>query len=275
MNTPDKKFKLPGGNVVISVSGGRTSAYMLHEILQENGSLPDRVRVVFANTGREMPQTLDFVQEFSSRWNVEVDWLEYRSAKPKFEVVNHNSASRDGEPMEQMIRFSNYIPNTMRRKCTQELKVKTIKRYLVSQGWNHWTNTVGIRADESKRIKESNDDRWVNWFPLHGACKTKVDVQKFWVNNSFDLKLDIVNGVTPQSNCDGCFLKSELKLAEMWRDHPERMQWWSNLEKEFGHKFRYDGVTYAEIKNNLDKQGDWVFDAEGFFCQQDGGDCTG
>ena len=51
-------YNLPDGNIQISFSGGRTSAYMLHQILEANGNLPDRVQVMFANTGREMPETL-------------------------------------------------------------------------------------------------------------------------------------------------------------------------------------------------------------------------
>jgi len=61
-------YTLPAGNVQIAFSGGRTSAYMLHQILETNGPLPDRVVVSFQNTGREMPETLDFVQECSDRW---------------------------------------------------------------------------------------------------------------------------------------------------------------------------------------------------------------
>jgi 3'-phosphoadenosine 5'-phosphosulfate sulfotransferase (PAPS reductase)/FAD synthetase len=270
-------YKLPKGNVLISLSGGRTSAYMLHQILVANDGLRDDVVVAFANTGREMPETLDFVNEISSRWNVAITWLEYTDQKPLFEVVNHNSASKFGEPFEKLIRKNKYIPNTLRRKCTQELKVLTIKRYLSSIGWKKWTNTIGIRSDEFRRVKESKDNRWVNWFPLVDDNKTKFDVADFWLKQSqaFDLQLPIINGVTVYSNCDGCFLKSELKLAEMWRDHPEKMEWWSGLEQEFGHTFRYDGVSYQDIKNNLDKQGDFVFDIEGFFCQADDGECTG
>ena len=270
-------YKLPEGNVLVSFSGGRTSGYMLHKILDANGDLPERCKVVFANTGREMPETLDFVNECAERWNVPITWLEYKKPMPKFEVVNHNLAARSGEPFEAVIRASRYIPNTMRRNCTEELKVKTIKRYLVSQGWRCWTNAVGIRADEVRRIKGSKDKRWKNWFPVYDAAETKIDIAKFWTkqNLAFDLRLPLINGVTPQSNCDGCFLKSELKLAEMWRDNPKRMQWWSDLESEFGHTFRYDGVSYQQIKDNLDRQGDWVFDVEGFFCQQDDGECTG
>ena len=60
-------FILPDGNVQIAFSGGRTSGYMLHQILEANGGLTDRVEVTFQNTGREMPQTLDFVAEVGRR----------------------------------------------------------------------------------------------------------------------------------------------------------------------------------------------------------------
>lgn len=271
------EYKLPKGNVLISFSGGRTSGYMLHKIVEENGGLPDRAKVVFANTGREMPETLDFVQRCSDAWGVKIDWIEYDRVNRKVSVkeVNHNSASRNGEPFENLISFSNYIPNTMRRKCTEELKVRTIKRYLVKAGWEKWSNTVGIRADEARRIRESKDNRWRNWYPLFEANVLKSDVYGFWRANSFDLALSSVNDLTPKSNCDGCFLKSELKLAEMWRDHPDRMEWWAALEEKYGHTFRYDKTSYRDIKNNLDRQGDWVFDVEDFFCQTDDGECTG
>ena len=51
---------------VISFSGGRTSAYMLYKVLEAHGGrLPDHVVVAFSNTGKEMPQTLDFVDRCS------------------------------------------------------------------------------------------------------------------------------------------------------------------------------------------------------------------
>lgn len=49
-------FDLPPGNVHVSLSGGRTSAFLLHKLLERHGDLPERVAVVFANTGREMPE---------------------------------------------------------------------------------------------------------------------------------------------------------------------------------------------------------------------------
>lgn len=264
-------YALPDGNVLVSFSGGRTSGYMLHKILQANGDLPDRAKVVFANTGREMPETLDFVQECSERWAVPVTWLEYRKDKPKFEVVSHNSAARDGEPFEQVIesKASNrFLPNQAIRYCTQEMKVLTIKRYLVSCGWKRWSNTVGIRADESRRLKPSRDKRWENWFPLADAGADLQTVMEFWQAQPFDLR--VMSGL---GNCDGCFLKSEATLAAAWREQPDRMQWWADMEQRTGGAF-HKTRTYAELGSFVSRQGDWIFDDTNFLCQADDGECT-
>ena len=99
-------YILPDGNVQISFSGGRTSAYMLHQILEANDGLPDRAVVTFANTGREMPETLDFVHECQQRWGVPIVWLEYDrpDGKAGYAKVGSNSASRNGEPFEILIK---------------------------------------------------------------------------------------------------------------------------------------------------------------------------
>jgi predicted phosphoadenosine phosphosulfate sulfurtransferase len=61
---------------IISFSGGRTSGLMLWSILQAHGgSLPDNVKVCFANTGKEREETLDFIQACSTRWDTHITWL--------------------------------------------------------------------------------------------------------------------------------------------------------------------------------------------------------
>jgi len=269
---PNKLKRGSDEKILLSFSGGRTSGFMLRKILNANeDKLPSNYKVIFANTGREMPETLDFVQQCSDQWNVPITWLEYRKAKPKFEVVSHNSASRNGEPFEQAIesKASNrFLPNQAIRYCTQEMKVLTIKRYLVSLGWKRWINTVGIRADEAHRLKPSKDKRWQNWFPLADANYGVADVNKFWRESKFDLR--VMKGA---GNCDGCFLKSEATLAAMWREHPDRMQWWADQEKKIKSTF-HKSRSYGELGSFVDRQKDWIFDDKAYLCQSNDGECT-
>ena len=88
---------------VISFSGGRTSAYMLWRVLQSNNGLPDDAIVCFANTGKEEEATLEFVRDCEKNWNVPIVWLEYADNEQKFEIVNFETASRNGEPFEMLI----------------------------------------------------------------------------------------------------------------------------------------------------------------------------
>jgi 3'-phosphoadenosine 5'-phosphosulfate sulfotransferase (PAPS reductase)/FAD synthetase len=275
-------YTLPDGNVQISFSGGRTSAYMLNQIAEANGGVPDRCKVVFANTGREMPQTLDFVQEVSDRWSIPVAWVEYLDADPRFTVVSHNSASRDGEPFAALVKRRKFLPNQQARFCTGDLKIKPSARYLVSLGWQQWTSALGIRADEAQRVKrEPQKERWQRWYPLADAGVSKRDVMAFWTRQPFDLRLPNVKGNTALGNCDGCFLKSEATLAMLARDYPERHAWWERMEAETTEattaaaaRFRSE-YTRKSLREFVERQGDWIFNTEGALCQADGGDCTG
>lgn len=72
------------GPALISFSGGRTSAYMLHEILRaHDGTLPPDVYVTFANTGKEREETLRLAVQTGPRrpcspriqWKGRLRWL--------------------------------------------------------------------------------------------------------------------------------------------------------------------------------------------------------
>ena len=271
-------YILPEGNIQIAFSGGRSSGYMLHSILEANGGLPDRAKVIFTNTGREMPETLDFVQECASRWGVPITWLEYIRVDGKvgYERVSHNSASRDGAPFKALLDFKGYLPNAVARFCTAELKVRTAKRFCVNElGWKHWGSAIGIRADEPRRLNgKPIKDRYYAWHPLATAGAAKADVMRFWRAQDFDLKLFGKNGVTPCGNCDLCFLKSESTLAAIIRDYPERAKWWIDAEAQAAATF-HKTRSFAGLKDFIAVQGDWIFNDEAYLCQVDGGECTG
>ena len=240
-------FKYPEGNVHVTLSGGRTSAYLLHKLLEENGDIPERVRVVFANTGREDPRTLDFVQQIGHRWSVQITWVQYLPDAPWFEIVNHNSAARDGEPFEEMIKHKRFVPNGGKRICTEQLKVRTARRYLVAEGWKSWTKTLGIRADEPHRFDQPDQPREKIWMPLIEAGVTKPMVLDFWKRQPFDLPPDV------ESNCILCFQFGLAQLADQMRanpddDFPERME-----ALGFG---TFKSQPWSEIRKIALQQGD-------------------
>lgn len=216
-------FALPTGNIHITLSGGRTSSYLLYRLLEQNGDLPERCRVVFANTGREDPRTLDFVKQIGERWAVTITWVQYSPSQPWFEIVNHNSAARAGEPFEAMIRHKRFTPNGRKRICTEQLKVRAARRMLVASGWKSWTKTLGIRADEPHRHEQDDQPRETIWMPLVAAGVTKPVVLDFWRAQPFNLPADV------DSNCRLCF---QFGLPQLERqmletpgdDFPDRME---------------------------------------------------
>ena len=240
----------------ISFSGGRTSAYMLWRVLQSNGgTLPAEAIVCFANTAKEDEATLRFIQACSDNWNVEIHWVEYRDGDPAFARVDFQTASRNGEPFEALIRKRQYLPNPVTRFCTSELKIRTIHKYLRSIGWDDHNETmdwIGMRADEQRRAAKIADKSRI---PLVTAGVTKKDVGDFWRKQSFDLELPNNNGVTMHGNCDLCFLKGGAQVLSLIAEKPERGIWWAKMEalalalasKPSGAVFRSDRPSYASM----------------------------
>lgn len=241
-------FKIQGP-ALISFSGGRTSGYMLWRILQAHGgTLPDDVKVTFANTGKEMPQTLDFVRDCGEWWGVGIVWLEYISTQNpenRWWRRNYATASRNGEPFAALNRDKKYLPNPVARLCTVNLKLKPMEFYAHSLGWDDYLNVVGLRADEASRVAKMRGSYAV---PLATAGITKTDVMAFWKTQDFDLALPPGWG-----NCDLCYLKSAAQIQGMMRDIPHVADWW--IAQEHGRAtFRSDRPSYAEMFKAVQEQ---------------------
>lgn len=222
------------GPALISFSGGRTSGFMLHQILAaHDGQLPADVHVCFANTGKEREETLRFVYECGSRWDVPIRWLEWRDTPLGFEEIGYNSAARAGEPFAALIAKKRYLPNSVTRFCSIELKVRTAKKFAQKElGWKHWVNNIGLRADEGHRClkayarNDSGKEPFKVAMPLEKAGIVKADIMAFWREQPFDLGLLGFEG-----NCDGCFLKSYGKLCETESRRPGTLDWWIAQEE--------------------------------------------
>lgn len=260
---------LVAGPALISFSGGRTSAFMLWNILQAHrGKLPDDVVVAFANTGKEREATLRFVHECEVRWGVAIKWLEFvtdlKSVGPAGRIaeVGYNSASRNGEPLDRLIARKQALFSTLRgRWCTERAKVQTLIDYMETRGFapGSFTEVIGFRADEYDRVaelplKERNAGRSFA-FPLAKASVRRADVEAFWWGEGrtfesseqpqgFDLMLRRGMG-----NCDHCpFLSEKTRISRARRD-PAGLAWWRKHEE--ARNFSFGRMSIAEIEAHI------------------------
>ena len=248
----------------IAFSGGRTSAFMLRKILDAHGgSLPDGVVACFQNTGLEHEKTYEFIRDIETKWNVPIKWLEAsteyeegQKSPRSYKIVDFCSASRKGEPFEALIKARKSLPTVIGRWCTAELKMRTLRRYLVDGlGWDEYDVAIGLRGDEPKRVARMKGDYKGETpvLPMATAGHSELDVFKFWEEQDFDL--DLPGGDNTFGNCTGCFLKSLPKLKKIADANPEHLAWWARMEKEQGIPFRIDRPDYHSIGVELTLQG--------------------
>jgi len=235
--------------LVCTFSGGRTSAFM-GRMLQEHHKYKDFDKVfIFANTGKELPETLDFINKCDKEWNLNIVWLEAdvvyeKGVGTKFKVVNYETASRNGKPFEDMLK-KYPLPTNYGSNCTRELKLAPINKYVKSLGYKEVYTAMGIRYDE--RHRESNTAKENNIiYPL--IYDIKVDnkfIRDWWDRQSFDLTLKDYEG-----NCDLCFKKSLKKRLTIIKERPEAAEWWLNMESNYSSEVtpRFDLRTNVSIE---------------------------
>ena len=262
---------------VISFSGGRTSGYMLKHVVEAyGGALPEDVATVFANTGLEHPATLDFVDACARAWGVRVVWVEYDWDSPRrTRIVDHATASRNGEPYAALIGRKGFVPNQGIRFCTGFLKRDRIESYARHRlGLRRWHSVVGLRADERSRVlrmraRDCGSRTGAHAaLPLADAGVAERDVLEWWKRQPFDLAISAYAG-----NCTLCYLKGRGKLLRLIREDPSRADWWIEQERrvstrtnaqgracESMKRFRI-GETYEELRVAALGQGDLFDDA--------------
>ena len=217
--------------LLISFSGGRTSAYMTWWLLN-NMQHKYEIIVVFANTGKEREETLEFVNRCDIEFGFNVVWVEafvhYEKNKGTTHVVtNYKDAERNGQPFEDVI-YKYGIPNQNAPHCSRELKKQPIKSYARSIGWTDYETALGIRSDEPKRLDwvAKRKNKFLYFAELFHV--TQSDVNNFWSKQSFDLQLKSYEG-----NCDLCWKKGLRKLMTIVKDNPELADWWREMDEKY------------------------------------------
>lgn len=218
--------------LLVSFSGGETSAYMLWWILK-NWTSKYEIKVVFANTGQENEETLLFVQKCSEYFNVEVVWVE-AVVNPEnrkgttHKVVNFETASRNGEPFEAVI--AKYgIPNPATPHCNREMKLNAINSYMKSIGWKKYYSAIGIRVDEFDRMNAKRKERRLLYPLISEKPMSKAKINQWWSLQPFRLNLKGYQG-----NCKTCWKKSDAKLYTLINENKSQFDFFEQMEKKYG-----------------------------------------
>lgn len=213
---------------VFNFSGGLSSALMT--ILCKPTA--DDI-VLFTDTCWEDEKTYKFIDDFEKYEGIKVHRTSFTHPK---------SPGLKGFPA--LLNMKVYLPNRAKRLCTDELKVKTAKRYLRSLGVRKFENYIGFRSDEKHRVDRTRHvfKNVFNRYPLYDMGINKAAVDNYWSFKDYTLMIPRIMG-----NCDLCFLKGKNAIITILQHRPWLADKWINAEKNsFNGTFIKD-TSYAAM----------------------------
>ena len=211
------------GNLLVSVSGGKTSMMMM-KLLHNKYRKTHNILNVFANTGAEHPETLDFVKRCEDEWGIKIYWVEAKVHKGRIgcthKIVTYETASRKQEPFEEVIKKYG-LPNQNYPHCNREMKLNPIhslamEYFGAKKRFENYQTAIGIRMDEMDRMMAKADQNNFIYPMIQDFKLYKDDVIDFWKSKSWRLNIPEHYG-----NCLTCFKKSKRKLITIAREKPE------------------------------------------------------
>jgi hypothetical protein len=221
-------------NLLVSFSGGETSAFMSQYIKNHLENTYENVLYAFANTGLENEETLIFAKQCDDYFNLNLKYVEAVSNKEKgvgtdYFLTSFENLKRNGEPFESVI--SKYgISNVSQPHCTRELKQVPLNKLARDffKGEKYDT-AIGIRVDEIDRINDNYKDKRLIYPLADPQMKptSKQVINLYWKNMPFRLQLKGYQG-----NCKTCWKKSDKKLFQIYKDNPNAFDFMIRMEKE-------------------------------------------
>ena len=239
--------------ILVTVSGGRSSAYMAIRMHKEYQDKYD-MHFVYANTGQEHPKTIEFLYNIFDKFGILIHLIEAdvkeSGVGTGYKEVTWKTLSMNGKPFEDVI--AKYgLPTTGFMHCTRELKISPMNAYMKKHGIKK--RTLGIRFDEPNRYKPQKDV----YYPLYTWKITKEFIDRWWGEQLFNLDIPDYLG-----NCTWCYKKSDRKLNILSIDHPEVFNFPLRMERQYKDDTRKIFRGYRTTEDILNSKNLGLFDDE-------------
>ncbi len=191
---------------LLGLSGGKDSAALA---IYMRDKVPE-MEYFFADTGAELPETLEFV-------DLMADYLGK-------EIIRLN-AGRDFDYYLKL--HSNYLPSAQQRWCTINLKLKPFEQFV---GEDTVISYVGIRADEPQREGYiSTKPNIKTCFPFKDDGLVKADILR--ILDESGLGLPKYYEWRSRSGCYFCFYQRKIEWVGLYENHPEKFEMAKQFEK--------------------------------------------
>lgn len=223
---------------VWSFGGGTQSIAIAVLVAQKR--LPMPKHVIFADTGREASETMEYFHA-----NVEPIFNEVGL---KLEIASHDLATVDLYSKKGELGIPAFTENgALKTFCSNEWKRRVIGRYLRSLGYgpkNPCRTWIGISVDEIGRAKESGLAWNENYYPLlFGVTMSRTDCRQL----IFDYGLP----EPPKSSCWMCPYRRDPQWRRLKEFYPADFEKACLLDEEIRAKDRSNGVYLHDSRMPL------------------------
>ena len=266
---------------VNSVSGGQTSAYLMHHFPADY-NLFALVRINAPDASTKDPWIKRYEQEklqcdFVS--TAEDDVIFYTLADLE-QFTGQEITWVSNPTFDEVISRHNILPSLFRRFCTTEMKVVPVAKWIHNNIGEVVNLRLGFRGGEDYRVQRKKEScnadgieeaRWIvgkrkdgrnKWathpyakysFPIYEAGIFNDTIREFWRTKPVRF--------AERNNCIGCFHRNPLLLNQMAQKFPNKYAWFESVEgngktrknkagKEMKwNTFRSDG-SYEDFRNH-------------------------
>jgi len=190
---------------------------------------------VFANTGQEEYETIQFCKKCEEHFGFKIHYIEAvvydKMGKGNdFKEVESYNLDMEGAPFEAVIK-KHGIPNKNFPHCTREMKAVPIRKFgkKYFNGQPYYL-AIGIRHDEIDRVNPKHRKERIIYPLISERPMTKQKINFWWSQQPFRLELKGYQG-----NCKTCWKKSDRKLYQIAKENPSAFLFFDKMEARYGH----------------------------------------